>query len=444
MFTLLASAFAAAAANPGFKTGELNVYIQKTSKNNVNVLKLYPNNTYNYCRYTKYRVARDTGSYQIRGCKLKLKSCLKRKGSNPFLKETGFIGKHGIYKDRLPRTFAVKPDFSLNKEEKYLAVWNYNPVTRNFYIQNADNSDHSGTSSHISEKFSQTKLSELSSIAKSFYIAKANFYSDYGLQLKKAYTGPDDYLVYEGGRRKTWNGDTSNDALMKSFKFVIHESVHHYNSNNKMLVIPGIEIELEQHAIFRSADFAGIVPDELEQSIFRYKDYVSDTSTVSANVSGIYGLLDEYSAYMNGTRFSLLAAEKSLTLGNAQDAIFHIQDASMVYYAYYEFRLFIAWYLEYAEKYNKSVYQNMMNHRNMRVLFTLLDNEYLETIKGFEKLTFPNNEYSWAKASSPYESIYVKPCKTALALQEERLNNFKIEGVNKLNYKEFVQELNTP
>jgi hypothetical protein len=80
----------------------------------------------------------------------------------------------------------------------------------------------------------------------------------------------------------------------------------------------------------------------------------------------------------------------------------------------------------------------------MRVLFTLLDNEYLETIKGFEKLTFPNNEYSWAKASSPYELIYVKPCKTALVLQEERLNNFKIEGVNKLNYKEFVQELNTP
>ena len=224
---------------------------------------------------------------------------------------------------------------------------------------------------------------------------------------------------------------------------VIHESIHRFNSNNRMLVVPGLEIDLEQHPIFRSADFAGLVPDELEQRIFRYQTYVSDTSTVSANVSGIYGLLDEYSAYMNGTRFSLIAAEKLLALGNIEEAFERMRDASQCYYAYYEFRLFIAWYLQYAEKYNKDVYQHLMNHRNMRVLFTLLDDEYLETIKRCEQLKFPDNKHSWAKEISYFEKKYATPCKDALVQQEDRLKNFKIEGVNKLNYKSFTKELET-
>lgn len=439
MFTLLASAFTAS-VTPGFKAGELNVYIQRTSKNAVNVLKLYPDNTYNFCRYTKLRVARDTGSYQLKGRRLKMKSCLKKKGPNPFLKETGYIGRRGIYKDRMPRTFAGKPDFYTNSEEKYFSVWNYNPVTRTFFAQNSMNT---GKLSLQHDQLSTEKLRESYVQAKDFYISKAESLGEYGKQLKKAYSGPGDFYSFTNGNYKPWDGNITEDVLMSKMETVIHESVHHYNSNQKMMVIPGLDIELEQHSIFRSADFAGVVPDELEQQIFRYQTYVSDTSTVSANVSGIYGLLDEYSAYMNGTRFSFIAAEKSLTLGQIEEAKKHMKDGSMVYYAYYEFRLFIAWYLEYAEKFNKVVYQHLINNRNMRVLFTLLDDEYLETISRFEQLKFPNNENSWEKTIQFYENRCANQCKKALILQEDRLKNFKIEGVNKLNYKAFVKELGT-
>ena len=78
----------------------------------------------------------------------------------------------------------------------------------------------------------------------------------------------------------------------------------------------------------------------------------------------------------------------------------------------------------------------------MRVLFTLLDDEYLEVIKRFEQLNFPNEENSWAKAIAYYENKWAAPCKKALISQEDRLKNYKIEGVNKLNYKDFVKELN--
>lgn len=440
MFTLLASALAVS-VTPGFKSGELNVYIQRTSKNTVNVLKLYPDNTYNYCRYTKLRIARDSGTYQMRGCKIKMKSCLKKKGSNPFLKEPGFVGKRGIYKDRLPRVFAGKPDFYSNSEEKYLSVWNYNPITHTFF----EHSDQKQPEKLIarSSQLTTEKLRQDYAKAKAFFLAKGDFYGEYGQQLRKAYCGPGDYLSYPSGVYKPWDGNTDETRLLGKMHVVIHESIHRFNSSNRMLVVPGLEIDLEQHPIFRSADFAGLVPDELEQRIFRYQTYVSDTSTVSANVSGIYGLLDEYSAYMNGTRFSLIAAEKLLALGNIEEAFERMRDASQCYYAYYEFRLFVAWYLQYAEKYNKDVHQHLMNHRNMRVLFTLLDDEFLETIRRCEQLKFPDNKHSWAKEISYFEKKYATPCKDALVQQEDRLKNFKIEGVNKLNYKSFTKELET-
>ena len=96
--------------------------------------------------------------------------------------------------------------------------------------------------------------------------------------------------------------------------------------------------------------FISIVPKEAPKKIFRYKTYVARGTETSANVSGIYGLMDEFSAYKNSTRASVEAANTVIKLNDKEKIEFFEKKAIAEYFAYYEFRLFIAWYLEYAAK----------------------------------------------------------------------------------------------
>lgn len=436
MFILLASAAAMAAA-PLPPRGEVAVYIQRTGKSSINVLKLYPDRTYNYCRYTKTRIGRDSGRYRVKGRKLTLKTVLRRHGSNPFLEDAAFVGETGLYTGRMPMVFSGKPAFVPGDDPKYAGAWTFNPITGTWFDQGVTGQA-AGKAEPVSEESIRSRNVLATDAARRFYMnTTAGMAPEYLQVLQKAYCGPGCYSTIINGAAVPWNGDTSANALIGDIETVIHESVHHFNGYHDYMVIPGLVISIPRTEVFRSADFGSLVPAGLDKKIFRYKTYVSDGAEVSSNVSGIYGLMDEFTAYMNGTKFSLTSARTALKQGDTTLARWYMGKAAQTYFAWHEFRLFTAWYLQYAEMYRKSVYNELMANKSLRVFFTLVDDEFAATISGLQTLRVGKGT-PWAGISASYEQLYASPCYTELDKQKGRLERFRLKDVNKGNYQGFL------
>ena len=52
-------------------------------------------------------------------------------------------------------------------------------------------------------------------------------------------------------------------------------------------------------------------------------------------------------------------------------------------YAYYEFKLFISWYLQVAKLQYPGVYEQIMSNKNLKVLYTLIDLQYTASISRY-------------------------------------------------------------
>ena len=245
----------------------------------------------------------------------------------------------------------------------------------------------------------------------------------------------------------TWNGDTTYAKLIRECSTMIHETTHKFNHVGvynwekglwieRALIEPGISISYEETPTFHSELFISIVPKEAPKKIFRYELYVGKGAFPSANLSGIYGLMNEFSAYRNGTRSGIEGANTAIKLKDKEKIAIFQQQAIGEYFAYYEFRLFIAWYLEYAQKNKPEIYKKIMANTNLRVAYTLLDDGFLNDIRELEKLVKKYPIYSYEYN----EKEYAQYVKDLLATHEKTLTKFRIEGVTKTNYKDFLKK----
>lgn len=279
---------------------------------------------------------------------------------------------------------------------------------------------------------------------KTFFLNYIRKYSPTYLSvIEGSYCGPGCYLSVVNNKTVDWTGDTTYQTLINKYVTTVHETTHKHNGsggynwekglwNSRTLIEPGITISYSQTPTFHSDLFITIVPKEAPKKIFRYGTYVGRGSETSANVCGIYGLMDEFSAYRNATRSGIEAANTAIRLGD-KDKITIFQDEAIgEYFAYYEFRLFIAWYLEYAEKNKPDIYKKIMANTNLRIAYTLLDDGFRNDIKDLQILVKKNS--SWGYDYN--EKEYAQYVKELLVSHEKTLTKFRIEGVNKENYKE--------
>jgi hypothetical protein len=203
------------------------------------------------------------------------------------------------------------------------------------------------------------------------------------------------------------------------------------------MVIPEITIPVVATGAYHSCEFKKIVPVDASKNIFRYDTYVGDSSVVSANVSGIYGLMDEFSAYENGTRADVLAAKTALAKGDTVLARKFLSQAQGTYFAYYEFNLFIAWYLHYGKMNHMDLYKETMANNNLRLTYTLIDQEFASTLVDLKKTGVLAGE---GKNFLNYsESQYVAYPKQLLVKEQSYLNDFAIKGANEKNYLTYLK-----
>ncbi|MGF1533607.1 MAG: hypothetical protein ACFCUI_07875 [Bernardetiaceae bacterium] len=185
-------------------------------------------------------------------------------------------------------------------------------------------------------------------------------------------------------------GGTQQDAL-DAFNTLVHESLHWYNYqqggfwHENYYIKPGQDLRTRRRFVFNSVALNAIVPVEVQARIFRYHTYIGDSSRVGSQVNGFYGILEEFGAYYYGTKADLSLYPYYQTFCQQSGCWMKkfLGNTLSTLHAYYEFRLFMAWYLRYASLHEPEVYEGLMNDLVLRKAYTLINRDFTDLVSNF-------------------------------------------------------------
>jgi hypothetical protein len=238
--------------------------------------------------------------------------------------------------------------------------------------------------------FSKTPVQKLTWKLLSKYSPDGYFILD---ELYKSPTSYGEQTLFGDEDFAKWiDGQTEQD-IVKSLNTVVHEMDHGFTGRVYLKILKEAnqpvegfgysafylgnkETQLVRHTdVFVSSEINSVYPKNLITS--RYQTYIYPSEPImSSQQSGIYGLLDEWNAYYNGTKTSVdLYQYFKDKHDDASGWIEFFSDYYGTYYAYLEFKSYILEYMIYAQKNHPQIYQGFMNNRDL--LYTLRKNDEL-------------------------------------------------------------------
>lgn len=208
-----------------------------------------------------------------------------------------------------------------------------------------------------------------------------------------------------------WNSDTKNSfeefveghseyELIEEYGTIIHELYHYYNkreTNGQYYFIEsGINVFVPFTQRYNSKELNKHVRKGVQDSVFRYGLYVggkqytgiqqgkkvevnkNGSNELSSITDGIYGMLEEFSAYYYGCLATYEAEKYFQSIQNPnKDPMYDFsQEVMGDVLAYYEFNLFMAWYLSYAKKNHPEIYAEIHKNAAFKVVYTLIDSKF--------------------------------------------------------------------
>lgn len=227
-------------------------------------------------------------------------------------------------------------------------------------------------------------------------------------EILNKYGNADLLFVYNSSPKYTFeyylDGHEKQD-LLESLNTVLHEYLHtlnsstqeggyHYIDSSRSLYFPFTEM-------FPSNELNSFVRKGIQDSVYRYGLYVGSQSKIFGHKSkefkfntnknnqfgsislGIYGLFEEFGAYYIGVLSDYKIYDYYLDEYGIEDtdAMYDcLSEISSNVLAYYEFSLFMSWYLQYAKLYHKDIYQKIMDNKEFRIAFTLKYNQFKSLI----------------------------------------------------------------
>jgi hypothetical protein len=241
------------------------------------------------------------------------------------------------------------------------------------------------------------------------------------LQLLKEYA-PDGYYIMDtfekalgqiqaSGLMKNYNTDfttiVNSDTeldIVKSLGVVVHETCHDYCRTVPYTLCKErfrkIALGSQYHAyyagnettflvkrtkVFNTREIAASIPEELRT--FRFMPYITSgaQSNVSSQVDGIYGLMNEYTAYYHQTRTNLdlynyYRDRLEPTIDNWNT---FIAGVDVCHFAHLEFRFFILKYLQYAKSKYPKLYKQFLKNRDLIQAFLTIDQNFAQTVAGY-------------------------------------------------------------
>lgn len=218
---------------------------------------------------------------------------------------------------------------------------------------------------------------------------------NYMVIIDSSFCGPGCYNKIVDGKNIYWDGDIKSIKFPNEINTIVHESVHMYNKSafiadadtwkfqrtQRYLIEPGMDLTVNHGIYYQTSEFISIVPKEAPTKIFRFNTYVAASSSVSANVWGIYGLLDEFSAYYNGTKASWDGYLFAKRMGLKPEEYTFRYETLATYSAWYEFRTFIGWYIQFAKMKHLDAYEDMMKNEEIKKVFREIDSRFKTLIE---------------------------------------------------------------
>lgn len=194
------------------------------------------------------------------------------------------------------------------------------------------------------------------------------------------------------------NGDnilfwwSPGQRITDSIETAVHEECHGYtfmnakNSINGEVIYvgnkKGIQIKFTQ--IYNTKKMAKSIPKELR--LQRYDTYVAKpTANLSSNINGVYGLLNEFSAYCWGMNTNV----------SMYDYYDNFEDTPKVWknylsmsggstqLAHMEFKYFILKYLIYAKKHYPKVYKGIVHNKAFVKAYKKTDKKFAKLVKQY-------------------------------------------------------------
>ena len=284
--------------------------------------------------------------------------------------------------------------------------------------------------------------------------AKRKEISDYVLSLAKQ-NDSDAYFILESDQTgifvKYFRG-SSREEIAKSAGTAVHETCHRLNFlspkadmfNNESYYITGdIIIECPRTKTIKSNELNAFVPKLLQQKVPRYSLYMGDyPSEVSSIVQGIYGMMDEFSAYYHESRIDYALHKAGIIkIGDSHKTTEssegnHTTNTSSVTWhrvdlldSFYEFNLFISWYLQYTKKKYPAIFKGIHDNTNFRIAYTLLYQQFAQLV-------------AQVKADPDLRSYYYTPSSGYFHSADSlELQNFRMKDVDISNYRQHLTEL---
>ncbi len=431
---LLAQLCKTSCAQP-LNTGCDSLLFEKVlAKDKVQRLWIYCNGSYILSHYEKNRIGIDTGRIEKKGRALhfitKSKSGIDAHMRTDVLYENklGLAVKKFGFQNRESDIW-----FRVNDHTQH---WRINPVSKDTlcndeYYRNGKRMLYRRVTSAMKAKREnevrlkmEAKNAELQRIEdekiaiqgyKDEYIKLTNsVLPEYAPLMRNHYCGPgcfeveQDAFVYHPGKDTVFGWDLYNSEAQRlaHFHVTIHETVHRsmfearekcnkqiktksdsVNGGNKKYVILNSKREFiecdyadlpkaEEMKAYIPHDFlipkiTGRIPFEVtEYKSPRLQMYVF--GEVGSNVNALYGMLNEFSAYYHGVNASWLLYKRadSLFIKTQYEELKEVLYGSL---AYYEFSLFMAWYIDYLKHEQPDTYKLVMRNLNLRKVFTDLE-----------------------------------------------------------------------
>jgi len=220
-------------------------------------------------------------------------------------------------------------------------------------------------------------------------------------QLAAKYNSPAIREILASDKKNTFDqyvDGHSEEQLIKDYGTVIHELLHGYDDSefeaHHYFIAPGSKIKVPIGKYYNSKELNTLVSKGAQDSIFRYGLYIggrsdlqglqvdlnkSPDSEVMSVKMGIYGIVEEYNAYYHDNQSIYELYEyyvKTFGANNSEAMTEYIGMAEKATVAFYEFRLFVGWYLVHAQKKHPEIYQNTLSNKALRAVFTLIDEKY--------------------------------------------------------------------
>jgi hypothetical protein len=208
---------------------------------------------------------------------------------------------------------------------------------------------------------------------------------------------------------------------------------------------------------FCENEITTIVPQSTLETLYRHP-YMEGCKRF-----GIYSYIEEMSANLQTVKagleimpYMLKKLDKTNDVTYLKALLFFLTNID----AYYDFRLLIAWHLQYAEEYHNDIFKELSGNKNLRVTYSLLCNQYEEIepkiIRAVENI---ENKYfsSYFKNLESKEYFYFQrglidykihlPLRNTERLQglfipkiDSTLAKFRIAECNKNNYTSFIAD----